>query len=116
MNTGVAPEDADALLGQAFKATSFRCQLRTLSEIIDEERVEQIDLLKIDVEKSERDVLDGLRDSDWPRVRQIAIEVHDVDGRLAALQAELTARGFDVAVDQDPTLAGTNLYDLFGVR
>jgi 31-O-methyltransferase len=116
LSSGFAQDEAEALLGQTFKAASFSCQLRTLSEIIEEEQVERIDLLKIDVEKSERDVLDGLRDPDWPKVKQIVIEVHDLDGRMAALEAELTARGFDVAVDQDPSLAGTNLYDVFGVR
>ncbi|CAM9553811.1 unnamed protein product, partial [Ectocarpus sp. 12 AP-2014] len=43
-----------------------------------------VDLLKVDVEGDELAVLHGIDDDDWPKIRQIALEVHDIDGRLAA--------------------------------
>ncbi len=57
VNSGFAPRHAELFLGSKFKQVTFPCRLRTLSEIIDEESVTRIDLLKVDVEKSERDVL-----------------------------------------------------------
>ena len=46
----------------------FACQLKTLSEVIRESQVERIDLLKVDVEKSELDVLAGIDEDDWPKI------------------------------------------------
>ncbi|AUS77745.1 FkbM family methyltransferase [Actinoalloteichus sp. AHMU CJ021] len=58
------------------------CSVRTVSDIIDEHRVEQIDLLKVDAEMSEAEVLRGIRPEHWSRIRQVVAEVHDRDGRL----------------------------------
>ena len=43
--------------------------------------VSRIDLLKINVEKSELDVLRGLAPRDWPRIRQMVIEVDQLEDR-----------------------------------
>ncbi|GBG81514.1 hypothetical protein CBR_g32503 [Chara braunii] len=48
----------------------FKCQLKTLSEIICEEALERINLLKIDVEGMELEVLNGIDASHWPRISQ----------------------------------------------
>ena len=45
----------------------FSCELRTLSEVIAAEGIACIDLLKVDVEKSELDVLLGVEAADWAR-------------------------------------------------
>ena len=77
----------------------------------------EVALLKVNVEKAECDVLAGLDARDWPRVRQITMQVHDLDaGRVAAVRRDLERRGFAVAVDQDPLLAGTEIFDLFAWR
>ena len=62
LNSGFSPQNADRLARLLFKKVALTCQLRTLSEIIDQERIDRIDLLKIDAEKSEQDVLAGIRD------------------------------------------------------
>ena len=59
VNSGFAPRAAELFLGFKFKKTTFSCQLRRLSEVIDAERITKIDLLKVDVEKSERERLGG---------------------------------------------------------
>ncbi len=33
-----------------------------------------------------------VEDEDWPRIRQAVVEVHDTDGRLAAIVALLNER------------------------
>eukprot|EP00903_Cladosiphon_okamuranus_P007602 g7373.t1 len=51
-----------------------------------------VDLLKVDVEGDELAVLHGIDDDDWPKIRQVALEVHDVEGRLAAVVGLLKSK------------------------
>jgi hypothetical protein len=48
--------------------------------------LERIDLLKVDCEGAELEVLLGVEEADWPRIGSIVAEVHDLDGRLAAVR------------------------------
>jgi len=45
--------------------------------VLREHGVEQIDLLKIDAEKAELDIINGIDDHDWPKIKQIVLEIHD---------------------------------------
>lgn len=107
---------ADDLLDERLKALRYECRLRTLSEVIAEERVPVVDFLKVDVQKSELDVLRGISDDDWPKIRQIVIEVHDLGGRLGEVRGLLEARGYTVAVEQDDHYEQSILYNLFARR
>lgn len=107
---------ADDLLDERLKALRYECRLRTLSEVISEERVGVIDFLKVDVQKSELDVLRGIADGDWPKIRQIVVEVHDLDGRLGEIREILEARGYAVSVEQDDHYEQSILYNLFARR
>lgn len=71
-----------------------RCRLQTLSAALAESDVDAVDLVKIDVEGAEEEVLDGIAAHDWPRLRQLVIEVHDIDGRLARLGRLLESHGY----------------------
>ena len=82
---------------------SVSVPIRPLSAVLHDEAIDRVDLLKIDVEGSELDVLLGVAEEDWPRIERLAIEVNDVDGRLGRITSLLTARGFDVAVEDDPS-------------
>jgi FkbM family methyltransferase len=116
LNSGFSPRNADRLSRLLFKEERLACELRTLSEIIDEEKIDSIDLLKIDAEKSERDILAGIRDEHWSLIRQIVTEVHDDGEALEAIQKQLKERGFDLTVEQDPMLRGTRMFNLFATR
>lgn len=107
---------ADDLLEARFRAETFRCTLRPLSEVIYEHQVPRIDLLKVDVQKSERQVLEGIDRADWPKVRQVVLEVHDVDGGLDQVTALLDAQGFQVTAEQDDMYTGSRLYNLYALR
>ncbi len=88
-----------------------------LSEIVDEERVTRIDLLKIDAERSEKEILAGIRAEHWGLIRQVAIEVQDE--RWAALMKSYPSwweHGFQVATKQDPLLKGTAVFMVFATR
>ncbi|MES2940630.1 MAG: non-ribosomal peptide synthase/polyketide synthase, partial [Pseudomonadota bacterium] len=92
------------------------CPLRRLSDVIAEQGVERIDLLKVDVEGAELDVLLGIDDGDWPKIGQLVIEVHDVEGRLHTITALLERQGFAVTVDQLASVRNTALYNLYAVH
>jgi 31-O-methyltransferase len=116
LNSGFSTEKADLLVRLLFKEQVFRCQLRALSEIVEQEKVDRIDLLKIDVERSERDVLAGIRQQHWPLIRQIVIEVQDDDGTLESVKTLLRNQNFEVVVEQDPLLKNTRLFNVFAIR
>ncbi len=106
----------DELLEERLRSETYTCQLRTISEIIEADGVEKIDLLKIDVEKGEHDVLRGIRECDWPRIRQLVMEVHDVPGRIAEIVSLLKSRGYVVNYEKGPSLQSTALYNLYAFR
>ncbi len=104
--------EAESLLIEDFLEDRFRAETReialtTLSAFIDERGVDEIDFLKVNVEGSELDVLLGIEDRHWPRIGQIALEIHNVDDRVRKVQDLLAGRGFDVAVEQDWSLEQT---------
>ncbi|OKI26954.1 hypothetical protein A6A25_06830 [Saccharothrix sp. CB00851] len=112
---------ADEILADRFAGATEVCRLRRLSDVIDELGVPVIDLLKVDVQRAELDVLRGLDERHWPVVRQIAAEVHDgvgteTEGRVEDVVGLLEDRGFDVVVEQDAVLAGTDRFMLYAVR
>jgi amino acid adenylation domain-containing protein/FkbM family methyltransferase len=107
---------ADELLEGRFEAVRYNCQLRTLSEVMREQGVDRIDLLKVDVEKSELDVLEGIAEEDWGKIKQVVLEVHDTGGRLAAITDLLRRHGFEFVVEQYLAFEHTGLYNVFAVH
>jgi len=113
--------EADELLQQRFETRPERCRLRRLSEVMREEGVDLIDLLKVDVQRSEMDVLLGIDDADWARIGQVVMEVHDRKGTASAGRVEqlrelLERQGFTVTVEQEEQLAETDRYNFYAVR
>jgi len=106
----------EELLAERFRRETLTCRLRTLSEVIREEGVTRIDLLKIDVEKSEMDVLAGLDEDDWPKLQQVVLEVHDLGDRLKEVTALFRAHGFTVVMDQDDLYHGSDRWNVYALR
>ncbi|SEP48398.1 FkbM family methyltransferase [Amycolatopsis saalfeldensis] len=115
-NSGLTDEDACALVPGDHEGMPVPCRIVRLADEIGSAGLPRVDLLKVDVEKSELDVLAGLDASTWPLVRQVALEVHDADGVLDAVCHTLSNAGFAVQVRQDPLLSGTNIHDVAGIR
>ncbi len=105
-----------AMLEERLVNEQVTCQMRTLSQVIEEHNIEQIDLLKIDVEKSERDVLQGIAEKDWPKIKQIVVEVYDVDGRLEEIVGLLEEQGYVLSVVQEMAIRGTAFYNIYARR
>ena len=104
-----------ALLDERLQSRTVTARLRPLSGVLAEEGIECIDLLKINVEKSELDVLMGIAPGDWPRIRQLVIEV-DQKANLAPILSLLDRHGFEHCVEQDPLLRNTELCYVYAIR
>jgi amino acid adenylation domain-containing protein/FkbM family methyltransferase len=106
----------EELLTERLAGESVTVALRRLSDVLREHGIDRVDLLKIDVQKSELDVLAGIDEEDWPKIGQIVAEVHDLAGRLAQITALLESKGYEVTVEQERALASTSLYDVYARR
>jgi FkbM family methyltransferase len=104
-------------LRQLLRVKSVRCQMRSLSEIIRDYQVQQIDLLKIDVERSELDVLLGIEPQDWQKIKQIAIEVHAQSQRVNQITELLQQQGFrNITIEQELMFQDTDVFNLYATR
>jgi amino acid adenylation domain-containing protein/FkbM family methyltransferase len=107
--------DLGALLDSRLETVTVTAQLRTLSGVMATEGIERIDLLKVNVEKSELDVLLGIDDGDWPRIRQLVVEV-DRREDLEPITDLLQRQGYEFLVEQDPLLRNTELCYVYAIR
>jgi amino acid adenylation domain-containing protein/FkbM family methyltransferase len=107
--------------GLGFEAERLESRFERLSDILRREGIERVGLLKIDVQRAELEVLAGIDESDWPRIAQVVVEVHDQlgardSGRVGRVVSLLTDRGFRTTVEQDDLLRGTQRYNVYAVR
>ncbi len=95
----------------------YVCQMRSISEIIQESGVTAISLLKIDAEGSELDVLSGIANEDWPKIRQIALEIHDVAGdRVPQVRDKLEKQGFRCVFEQEDQFRHSGVVNGYALR
>lgn len=106
----------DTVVAELLVGESVQCEVRTLGQALEGHSVDHIDLLKIDVEKAEWEVLLGIDDDLWQRVDQVVMEVHDIDGRVAACVSLLEDKGFSVLVDRNQDLLNTDMYGVYARR
>lgn len=99
------------------RRSTHECRLTTVSDIIRENQIERIDLLKIDAEKSELDIIRGIADCDWPKIDQIVVEVHDRTGdAVRGINDLLIRKGYRCAIEQEKLLEHSGLFNLFATR
>jgi hypothetical protein len=100
----------EAFYGQS---RPVQCPVKTLSQVMDECQIEQIDLLKIDAERAELDILRGIERRHWPVIRQLILEVHYPHGpRYDELVQLLQSQGFDIATQHNPTNQDSQMFYL----
>ena len=90
----------------------FSCPMTTISEIIQEQAVPHIDLLKMDVEGSELAILQGIKSDDWRKIRQMVMEVHDRD-QLKQIESLLKTHHFNYVIEEDKLLKESGIYNLY---
>jgi FkbM family methyltransferase len=97
------------------KAIPVECKISTLSKFISDKKITKIDLLKIDVEKSEIDVLSGISATDWGIINSIVLEIHDIEDRRDTITKILTHYGFNnIYVDKQHE--EETVYNIFGYK
>jgi FkbM family methyltransferase len=106
----------EMMLEGLFQVQTVECNVKTISDILREEHLPGIDLLKVDVEKSEHEVLAGIADSDWSKIRQLVLEVHDIDGRVGRLNKQLADRGYIVHSEQDAMMKNTPIFTIYASK
>ena len=100
----------DELLSLRLNSRRVNSQTKNLSEFIRENRIKEIDLLKIGAEKSELDILIGIKSVDWLKIKNVVIEVHDIEIRLEKIRTILKKYGFRIRVEKDQHLNTCLLY------
>ena len=107
----------DKLTDFAYFEQKIECQIKTISQIIEEQLINQIDLLKIDVEKAELDVLQGINSEDWIKIKQVIVEVHNINDRVLFIYELLRERGFSkIKQEQDPVFRHLDIYNIYASR
>ncbi|MFM7034907.1 MAG: FkbM family methyltransferase [Planctomycetia bacterium] len=76
-----------------------RCLVRPLADVLQEERLSRIDLLKVDTEGSEDDVLASIAADQWPHIRQVVVEVHHGPESARRMRSFLEDKGFRTAAE-----------------
>lgn len=113
----IRPILLDKKIDKAFRVLPVSCELRTISQIMRENGIQKIDLLKIDVERSEFDVILGIEEADWPKIKQVVVEVHDLDNRIDNVTALLKQQGFNkVIVEQQKFMSGYEIFNVYALR
>jgi len=117
----VAGESVEAyvseLTANRLLCNTHECRLTTVSDIIRENQIDKIDLLKIDAEKSELDIIRGIEDRDWSKIDQVVIEIHDSSHEaVKRIKDLLIERGYRCAVEQETLLEHAGLFNLYATR
>jgi FkbH-like protein/FkbM family methyltransferase len=103
------------MLERASVNEDVETQLVTLSDILTQNNIECINLLKADVERSESDVLIGINEQDWKKINQIVMEVHS-KYLLDKITLLLRNHDYHIRVDQQPLLKDTENFMLYAIQ
>jgi FkbM family methyltransferase len=107
-NSTMVPEEKESLQKARMKSKYFErrenvtCRVSTLHSELKSlyPELKSVDLLKIDAEGSEYAILEGMSPEDWDIIRQVVIEVHDVQNRVSRIKVLLEKIGFFTAVEK----------------
>jgi FkbH-like protein/FkbM family methyltransferase len=118
---GNTAESVDEYVGELMtdrlNRQMFECPLISVSDVIHENSLQRVNLLKVDAEKCELEILRGIEENHWPLIDQVVVEVHDRSRRtLEEVQVLLTKRGFRCAVEEENLLAGSGLFNVYATK
>ncbi|HMJ66305.1 MAG TPA: FkbM family methyltransferase, partial [Candidatus Binatia bacterium] len=114
---GTVEEYIDELTNDRLHQKKYECQLISISDIIRDNQIDRINLLKIDAEKSELDIIQGINESDWSKIDQVVIEVHDRTGEVVQrITKLLNEKGYRCAVEHEKLLEDSGLFNLYAIR
>ena len=87
-----------------------QCKVSKLSRVIEDLSLLRVDLVKINVERDEEEVLLGIEEQHWPRIKAITVQVHDIAGRVRRIEWMLKRHYLHVRVCQEPRFVGCSLW------
>ena len=109
-----------AIFDKIYSGEQIPCEIRRLSSIIKENNIKRIDLMKLDAENYERQVLAGINEEDWDRIRQIAMEVHThlkgEENLMVELEEFLESKGFKTYEGEESRETIMGVYMLYAKR
>ncbi|GBF87333.1 hypothetical protein Rsub_00044 [Raphidocelis subcapitata] len=89
----------------------------TVSEVMRERGLAGVDLLKVDAECAELAVLRGVEAADWPRIKQVAMEVHEEALRAPVLDLLRGPAAFArVICEPGDASLGEGVYNVWATR
>jgi amino acid adenylation domain-containing protein/FkbM family methyltransferase len=115
-SAALGEEALESLLDERIRPERVVCRVRRLSSVLRDQGIGEIALLKVDAERSEWEVLQGLDEWDWQRIRQLVLEVHDEGGRLDEIRRMLELRGYALHLEQQEELGSSGLYTVYARR
>ena len=105
------------IVDRLFQSQEITGEIKTLSSVINSSAIESINLLKIDVEGEEYEVLRGIARNDWSKIKQIVLEVHDIEDRINRVKSLLESQKFQVIVKHNNLVPSTlKIFNLYAVR
>ncbi|MFM2296250.1 MAG: hypothetical protein RLZZ350_2663 [Verrucomicrobiota bacterium] len=103
--------------GKLENPQKFTAQLISFNDLVTEQKLARVDLLKIDAEGCELEILHGIGATNWPKIQQVVMEVHEAQGfRVGEVVTLLEAQGFNVVVEQEEVFHATGIYNLYARR
>ncbi len=110
-------EFVEKILKYLYKSKKINGVIRPLSDIIKENNINTINLLKIDAENYERQVLEGINNKDWDKIQQISMEVHEHikggENLLKEISDSLKERGFEIGIGKESRETIMGVYMLY---
>jgi len=93
------------------------CATVALSDLIAEQGISKIDLLKIDAEKSELEIINGIRQQDWEMIKQIVVEFHETDEKqLSEVMDMLQLHGFENTIENEKVFGNSKTINLYAKK
>jgi FkbH-like protein/FkbM family methyltransferase len=112
-----ADEYVEELMENRLDRQTFGCRLVSVPDILRDNNLKHVDLLKVDAEKCELEILRGIDSETWRMIDQVVVEVHDHTQRALEEVQQLLARyGFQCAVEEEKLLAGSGLFNVYARR
>jgi FkbM family methyltransferase len=110
----------ESILKTTYKGKEVKGKIKTLSQIIQENGIKTIDLLKIDAENYEWEVLSGVKAQDWEKIQQLTIEVHQHikggENLVNDIKNLLEQKGFSVRLGNESRETKLDVYMLYGIK
>lgn len=115
-NRGMRQEGASANRDGPHECAVETADATSPSRVTEDLSLDELRLLKIDLEDAELDVPRGISDEHWGRTAQVAGETHDMDGRIDAIATRLKKSGYLFEFAEEHLLEGPGIFSIRAAR